>query len=362
MPVFRGHRLLLVSSLVLALLAVNIPAIGQVSRGELDEARRRRDEASARLDEVVTDYDQVYGELATVTFRLGEFEDRITSYESEIRELHDLVQAQAIAAFKAGNVTDVSVIFGVDSLTQLIIGRQFLESAAKQEVSHLDRLSSVRNGLEASRERLLEDQERFRDLEKEQGDLVEEIGSLFDALDTEFVELRTEFEEAERLRREEERRQRLTALALLEGAAAGASAAQTAGFVCPFNSLYRFVNDWSQPRSGGRAHKGTDIVAPFGQPVIAVASGSVLKRKSDLGGVSLWLDANNGTSYYYAHLSGYVDGLSEGGRVSAGQVVAYNGDSGNATGGVPHVHFQVHPGGRGNNPVNPYPTLVEHCS
>ncbi len=361
MPRFRGYRLVLASSLILALLAVNIPAVGQVSRDELDEARRKRDGASARLDEVIEVYDTVYGELATVTFRLGEFEDRITSYETEIRELHELVQEQAIAAFKAGNVNEVGVIFGVDSLTELITGREFLERAAKQEVSLLDRLSSVRNGLEATQERLFEDQQRFLELEKEQGDLVEEIDSLFQALDTEYEELRAEFEEAERLRREEERRRRLAALALLEGAAAGASASQTAGFVCLFDSLYRFVNDWGQPRSGGRTHKGTDIVAPYGHPVLAVADGTVIKRNSELGGLSLWLDANNGTSYYYAHLSGYVDGLSDGSRVSAGQVVAYNGDSGNAVGGVPHVHFQLHPGGRGNNPVNPYPTLVEHC-
>jgi murein DD-endopeptidase MepM/ murein hydrolase activator NlpD len=362
MFVFRGYRPWFASLLILALLAVNLPAVGQVSRDDLDEARRRRDEASVRLDDAVAVYDTVYGELATVTFRLGQFEDRITSYESEIRDLHNLVQAQAIAAFKAGNVSDVGVIFGVDSLTELITGRQFLERAAQQELSLLDRLSSVRNGLEATRERLLEDQQRFLELEKEQGDLVAEIGSLFGALETEFEELRSEFEEAERLRREEERRKRLTALALLEGATAGASAQQTTGFVCLFNSLYRFVNDWGQPRSGGRTHKGTDIVAPFGHPVVAVATGSIIKRNSDLGGASLWLDADNGTSYYYAHLSGYADGLSDGSRVSAGQVVAYNGDSGNAKGGVPHVHFQVHPGGRGNNPVNPYPTLVEHCN
>lgn len=361
MSVFRVSRLLLAFSLILALLAVNLPAVGQVSREDLDEARQRRDEASARLDEVVAVYDRVYGELATVTFRLGEFEDRINSYESEIRELHDLVQEQAIAAFKSGNINEVGVVFGVDSLTELITGRQFLERAAQQELSLLDRLSSVRNGLEATRERLLEDQDRFLDLTREQGNLVEEIDSLFQALDTEFEELRAEFEEAERLRREEERRRRRAALALLEGAAAGASAAQTAGFVCPFNSLYRFVNDWGQPRSGGRTHKGTDLVAPYGHPVVAVATGSVLRRNSDLGGTSLWLDADNGTSYYYAHLSGYADGISDGTRVTAGQVVAYNGDSGNAVGGIPHVHFQVHPGGRGNIPVNPYPTLVEHC-
>ncbi|NNL68338.1 MAG: peptidoglycan DD-metalloendopeptidase family protein, partial [Acidimicrobiia bacterium] len=229
------------------------------------------------------------------------------------------------------------------------------------EISLLDRLTSVRNGLEATQSRLREDQAALQDLEREQAEYVAEFEFLFNAVNSEYEELREEFAEQERIRAEQLRLQRLAEVARLDGAAAGASATQTAGFVCFFDQPYRFVNDWGNARSGGRTHKGTDVVAAYGQSVKAVANGTVLKRNSDLGGISLWLDADNGTSYYYAHLSGFVDGLTDGSRVSAGQIIAFNGDSGNAVGGVPHVHFQIHPGGRGNPPVNPYPTLVEHC-
>lgn len=355
------RRFFIALSLIVAMTAQAVPAGSQVSRDELDEARTRRDEANARLDAVVEEYDAVYAELSTVTFRLGEFEDRIRGYEAEISDLHDVVQAQAIAAYKSGNTGDVGVLFGVDSLTELITGREFLERAAEREISIMDRLRSVRNGLTTTKERLQEDRERLNALEIQQANLVAEFDVLFQALETEFLELEAEFEEQERIRREEERRRRLAAIAALEGAAAGATAAQTAGFVCLMDPPYRFVNDWGNPRSGGRTHKGTDIVAAYDHLVKAVTNGTVLVRNSDLGGLSLWLDADNGTSYYYAHLSGYADGLSDGDRVGAGQVIAYNGDSGNARGGVPHVHFQIHPGGRGNEPVNPYPTLVEHC-
>lgn len=355
------RRLFVALVLIASFLVQAVPAGSQVSRDELDEARTLRDEANARLDEVIAEYDGVYSELSNVTFRLGEFEERIRGYEAEIDDLHDLVQAQAIAAYKSGNTGDVGVLFGVDNLTELITGREFLERAAEREISIMDRLRAVRNGLTTTKERLEEDRERLSELEIQQAALVEEFDLLFQSLETEYQELQAEFAEQERLRREEERRRRLAAIAALEGAAAGASASQTEGFVCFFDPPYRFVNDWGNPRSGGRTHKGTDVVAAYDHPVKAVASGTVLVRNSDLGGVSLWLDADNGTSYYYAHLSGYAAGLSDGDRVGAGQVIAYNGDSGNARGGVPHVHFQIHPGGRGNEPVNPYPTLVEHC-
>jgi len=361
MSVTKTGRLAVSLSLILTLLASAVPAVSQVSRDELDEARRARDEASARLDEVVAEYDEVYHQLSEVTYRIGQFEERVTSYQKDIGELKALVQEQAIAAYKAGNVSGVGVIFGPSNLTELITGREFLERAAQNEISLLDRLTSVRNGLETTQDRLRDDQASLQDLEREQAEYVAEFDALFAAINTEYDELRDEFAEQERVRAEQERLRRLTELARLEGAAAGASANQTAGFVCLFDQPFRYVNDWGNSRSGGRTHKGTDVVASYGQSVKAVASGTILKRNSDLGGISLWLDADNGTSYYYAHLSGYADGLSDGSRVSVGQVIAHNGDSGNAKGGVPHVHFQIHPGGRGNPPVNPYPTLVEHC-
>lgn len=361
MSVINTGRFLVSLSLIVTLLASAVPAASQVSRAELDEARAARDEASSRLDEIVADYDSVYHDLSEVTYRIGQFEERVTSYQSEIADLKSLVQDQAIAAYKAGNVNRVSIVFGPSTLTELITGREFLERAAQNEISVLDRLTSVRNGLEATQTRLKEDQGALQDLEREQAEYVGEFEFLFSVVNTEYEELREEFAEQERVRAEQERLRRLTEIAQLDGAAAGASATQTAGFNCLFDQPYRFVNDWGQSRDGNRSHKGTDVVAAYGQVVRAVTTGTVLKRNSDLGGISLWLDAENGTSYYYAHLSGFADGISDGSRVLGGQVVAYNGDSGNAAGGVPHVHFQIHPGGRGNPPVNPYPTLVEHC-
>ena len=77
-----------------------------------------------------------------------------------------------------------------------------------------------------------------------------------------------------------------------------------------------------------------------------------------LGGLSLGLRGDDGTRYYYAHNDRRTVVLGQ--RVTAGQVVATVGNSGNAATTPSHVHFEVHPGG--GAAVNPYPWLAAICA
>jgi len=126
--------------------------------------------------------------------------------------------------------------------------------------------------------------------------------------------------------------------------------------MCPVQGPRAFTNDWGQPRSGGRTHKGTDILAPRGTPVVASVSGTVRGHNSRLGGISYYLHGDDGNTYFGTHLQS-LSGAS--GRVSQGTVLGYVGNTGNARGGPTHLHFEIHPGG--GRAVNPYPTLRQHC-
>jgi LysM repeat protein len=123
---------------------------------------------------------------------------------------------------------------------------------------------------------------------------------------------------------------------------------------CPVPGA-RFMNDWGFPRSGGRFHEGNDLFAPRGTPVYATVTGTVVQTVGVLGGNQVKLAGDDGVSYYYTHLHSF----GSKGRVSAGTVVGYVGSTGNAAGGPPHVHFEVHPGA--GAAVNPYPRLVNAC-
>lgn len=116
-------------------------------------------------------------------------------------------------------------------------------------------------------------------------------------------------------------------------------------------------DDWLEARFGPpfHLHQGTDIFAPRGTPVRAVADGVVRFEDGGLGGKSSYVTLPDGTFYYMAHLDGYPRTLSSGAAVKQGDIVGYVGDSGNAAGGSTHVHYEIHP--RGGAAVNPKPIL-----
>ena len=120
-------------------------------------------------------------------------------------------------------------------------------------------------------------------------------------------------------------------------------------------ALHAFGNDYGDSRSGGRHHAGNDILASRGTPIVAPVAGTVTFRSVSLGGRSFFLEGVDGNEYFGTHLSGYAGGARS---VSAGEVIGYVGDDGNAR-GTPHLHFEIHPGHHGT--INPYPTLAAHC-
>ncbi len=116
-------------------------------------------------------------------------------------------------------------------------------------------------------------------------------------------------------------------------------------------------DDWYEARFTPtfHLHKGTDIFAARGTPVRSPVDGRVEYAYEGAGGLSAYVTAADGTYYYMAHLDRFAPDLRSGQQVKQGRMVGFVGSSGNAEGGAPHVHFEIHPGGGG--PVNPKPTL-----
>src|ERR671919_653294 len=116
-----------------------------------------------------------------------------------------------------------------------------------------------------------------------------------------------------------------------------------------------WTNDWHVRRCEPypHLHAGLDIFADAGTPVVATADGRVSQNTNHaIAGLSVEIDDEHGMQFFYAHLSRIAQGVSVGARVEVGDVLGFVGDTGNARGGLPHLHLEIQPGGV---PVPPKP-------
>jgi murein DD-endopeptidase MepM/ murein hydrolase activator NlpD len=133
-----------------------------------------------------------------------------------------------------------------------------------------------------------------------------------------------------------------------------------------------FSSSYGDSRSGGRSHKGNDLMAPRLTEVYAAADGVVFYVGINrLSGRNLKIDHGGGWESYYLHLNNdnpgtddgdapwsltVAPGIEQGSIVEAGQLIAWVGDSGNAEWSAPHTHFELHHDGRA---INPYSFLID---
>ena len=137
---------------------------------------------------------------------------------------------------------------------------------------------------------------------------------------------------------------------------AAAAPAPAATWVCPVRGPVKYIGRFGEPRGAGRVHLGVDMGAPRGTPVVANVPGLVEHHPNALGGNAYYLKGDNGETYYGAHLDAFV---GPGGRVGIGQQIGTVGSTGNALGGMNHLHFEQMP--KGGASVDPMPLLSKAC-
>lgn len=123
------------------------------------------------------------------------------------------------------------------------------------------------------------------------------------------------------------------------------------------NIKSHFYDDWKERRGGGsRLHEGLDVRAPKGAKIVAVADGIInTVAFSESSGYYIAIDHMNGWLSLYVHLnddiigddnaggsaSAFAKEYKRGDRVQRGEVIGFVGNSGNAEGTVPHLHFEL---------------------
>lgn len=107
--------------------------------------------------------------------------------------------------------------------------------------------------------------------------------------------------------------------------------------------LSNLRTDFGDPRSNGRTHIGNDIMAPRGTPIVSPTPAVVLRIGTGSGEGNYVYTANpGGETFVYMHLDTFGEGVTQGTVLEKGSVIGYVGNTGNASGGAPHLHFEIH--------------------
>lgn len=319
---------------------------------DLEKARRERVEIQRRLDRTVADYHAAEARLATTQEQIAAARRRLSDAEKRLAQARLAINQRARAMYRVGPIGLFQALIEAEGIRDFVRRLELLERASGSDTAVIIRAQRARAeiaelsaDLEVRLKREKETTARLRALTRD-------FESLFrDAASKESV-LLAERDAEIRRRQEQDRRARLAAAVALR------ARFNPGNFLCPVDGPTSFTDSWGDPRPGGRRHEGVDLFAARGTPVAAVVDGILKMHRSSAGGISLYLTGGDGTDYFYAHLDRYAS-VSSGQRVPRGTHVAYVGNTGNARGGAPHLHFEIHPGG--GSAINPYPTVRAAC-
>ena len=392
-------RRMLGAILVVGLVAA--PAFAQVTEDDLTAAELEVATTRAELEALAVELESATVRSIELEVELDRLNRSVLETQVQVAAALERLQERAVALYTASTANRVSLLIFSGTPEQLGAGISYLESLAIDDEMMINDLE----GLRAEYERQLS---VLAELEAEQvatlarlDATAAQLNDRLDGAQASYVALadRKLAEEEEARRIEEERR-------LAEEAARAATSTtttstttttvvttttsstvveettttvaaettttlestttttttipSTTGMACPINGFTTFTDTWGAPRSGGRTHQGVDMLAARGTPTVAIETGTIRRLGSGgLGGITIWLTGQSGDEYYYAHLDDWAPGLSVGQAVGVGELIGLVGSTGNASYSVPHLHFELHPGG--GSAVNPYPMVKGLC-
>lgn len=121
-------------------------------------------------------------------------------------------------------------------------------------------------------------------------------------------------------------------------------------------ALNRIYSDFGDDRDGGsRQHEGQDLLAPRGTPIASPTDAVVTRTgNGSSSGITVTTRNPGGESFIYMHLDDIAEGIKSGTVLEPGDIIGFVGDTGNAKGGVTHLHFEIR---EGRKATDPYPRL-----
>lgn len=400
----------LLSIVMLLLMPMNAMA-KTISEVEAEQAQleKERQDLQERLEQLKADEAKKQEYQETLEKQIGVLEDQIRTARNDIEELNasineltmkldasqeeiadtiDQFKERVTAIYRAGSVSTLEILLNSNSFSDFSLRSEMLSTMSMRDqelinkiTKYMDETKDEREECESEKELVAElkksmerKQKELDELYKENAAAIEELQGAQNetnhALEQNAEEIQKRDDEIARLveeerKRQEEEERRKQEAAAGNGNYGGGGETGNVDWVPDgsTNGVSGFNPTWPMPGvtyisdeyGGYRGHQGMDIAGPSGTPIVAAESGTVIRsHMADTWGwgwgYHVYIYHNGTYSTLYAHMS--QTAVSTGEYVQKGQVIGYEGSTGDSTG--PHLHFEVWQNGAR---VNPRPFL-----
>lgn len=370
--------------------ADEIAAAGDALEAELSENKTKTQSTieqkvaiDLRITQTETEIENVNAQIQQYSLLIAQKQSELEDSEEELEKMNAKYKARLRAMEETGAVSYWAILFKASSFSDLLSRIDSIHEVAEADNRMLEEIRALSEAIQAEREELeteLKAQQAARDELTEMEATLQtqraEADTLLKELDTAYLNLTDEFLANEE-RENELREEMIAAQVAYESAlsaeqaaylaqqnknnvaggggsttSSGSSGGSVSGFSSPLNYLtvtcaygWRIHPIWGDKRF----HTGVDLAANQGDPIYAIASGTVTSATySDAYGYNVSISHGSGYGSMYAHMTNYV--VSAGDYVSQGQVIGYVGSTGWSTG--PHLHFEIYVNGSTVNPMD----------
>ena len=374
---------------VLVAVALTVQVVGHgIGRADtasdLEAARQKLAETQTAANTTAAEISAAEGRFEDLGTRIDALEAQVERTRQRKDELIEVVRARALHAYTGAADSHLSVILEASSPLEAARRTRLLDLTNRKDNLAAKRLAALQSDLRSQQSELRTQRDQLQkvreELETKNAAIQARLVSTAKARDDLITRLEAERaaaaaaaarEAAAAAAREAAAREAAAAaeLSRLRAAQAAAQSGSTSGsaptgggagqiianpgggsFQCPVNGA-AYTDNYG-PRGSG-FHYGIDMFAPTGTPLVAVKPGTVRYVPNEgAGGNTVYLSADDGNVYFYAHLSSFVGGARS---VAQGEIIGLVGATGNASG--PHLHFEIRLGGANGARIDPYATL-----
>ena len=297
------------------------------------------------MQALVDQMDKVQSQIATTQFKIIKKELEIQNAQDQLDATREQLNNRAWTVYENGPGTGLDFLLGATSLSDLADRMMIVNSAATSDSDLIINIQEEQNRLRSKQAELESLETDLRDKQAQLQDQEAKLQTKLNAEQSVLDQLDKDQASVNKLVNDLRKKYHLELAAEAEALRNQRNAdfsKYTAFSSCPVPGSV-FSDDFGAPRYGGgyHLHAGNDMFASYGAKMYAAISGSAAKSPNGLGGLAVTVTASDGSYVYNAHLSAYANPFPS--YVTAGQLIGYVGDSGDAQGTSPHDHFEWHP-------------------